>query len=297
MIGVITHKESARSSTQYRKAKSVVAGATEDDVRREKSKSKEEHARAWIEYMGALFAEVGYGENNTHKRYLPYDSFTELFAEYEHYHRFENKDIRNVQDKVTGSKETFRKAFQSLKDKIKLRTAKGSFETCSVCNNLNDCLKNTSGEWTRVQIDLILRLKRLHLLQQSQERLDSNLRKMDALHSTDKDGNPKALYIEADGFTEFKTRTPIQGKGRKSKGDTKKIGNRVIGVVVACGPVDTRFVYSLNDLIRGGANIMVEVVRQTIYDVSRILATYNLATPKQVYLQFDNCGENKVSTS
>lgn len=245
--------------------------------------------------MADLFAEVGYGETNTNKRFLPYDSFTELYEEYLHYHMFDNEYIRDDREKVTCSKETFRKAFQSLQSTVKLRTAKGAFETCSVCNNLNDCLKNTSGDWTKSQIDLILRLKRLHLLQQAEERMDSNLRKIEALQSRDKDGNPLSVYLEIDGYTEFKTKTPIQNGCRRSKGDTKRIGNRVIGAVVACGPIHTRFVYSLNDLIRGGANIMIEVVRQALYDLGILLASRHLLIPKKLCLQFDNCGENKVS--
>ena len=68
--------------------------------------------------------------------------------------------------------------------------------------------------------------------------------------------------MEFDGYSDFKTKTPIQGGSRKSKGDTKRIGNRIIGGIVTCGPIDTRFIYSLNDLISGGANTMIEVIRQ-----------------------------------
>lgn len=283
---------------QYSSAKQIVQNVKKDTNKREKGKEKEEHAKAWIEYIAALFADVGYGENNSNKKYVPYDTFTEFYEEYEHYHRYENKDIRRRSEMVTAAKETFRKAFISLKDTVKLRTAKGSFETCSVCNNLNDCLKNTGGEWTKSQIDLVLRLKRLHLLQQSEERLDSNKRKAAALYDVDRDGNYTSMYLEIDGFTEFKTKTPIQSGGRRSKGDAaKQNGNRVIGVVFACGQFNTRFVYTLNDLTRGGANIMIEVVRQALYDAGQLFASVYQIVPKQFSLQFDNCGENKVSDS
>lgn len=182
IIGIITHKETSRSSQQYNSIKKEILGVEQVKMFG-KAKNKEEHARASIEYIADLFADVGYGEHNINKRYVPYDSFTELFEEYEHYHKYDNADIRVESERVTCAKETFRKAFQSLKDKVKLRTAKGAFETCCVCNNLNDCIKNSSGEWTR---------------------------KMEAIHSKDKLGNPVSMYLEIDGFTEFKTKSPIQ---------------------------------------------------------------------------------------
>lgn len=193
---------------------------------------------------------------------MPYDSFRELYEEYQNY--FKNDNLgKTRKEKVTAKRECFRLAWNSLTD-IKLRTAKGAFETCCVCNNLNDCLKNISGDLTKEQLEIILRVKRLHLLQQAQERLDSAKRRTDAELSKDKDGNPTKVYLEIDGYTEYKTKTPIQSTTRKSKGDTKRLGNRVIGVIVTCGVIDTRFIYSLNDLISGGANIMIEIVRQGI---------------------------------
>lgn len=159
--------------------------------------------------------------------------------------------------KVTSSKEAFRLSWLDLKH-IKLRTTKGAFETCGVCNNLNDVLKDLKKEWSKLEI--VLRLKRLHLLQQAQERLDSKKRREEARLTFDADGNPTIAYLEFDGYSNYKTMTPIHS--RKSKGDLNRIGNRVIGVIVQCVSIGTRFVYSLNDLIGGGANIMIEVLRQ-----------------------------------
>lgn len=138
----------------------------------------------------------------------------------------------------------------------------GAFETCSVCNNLNDILKDTKREWTTAQIEVVLKIKSLHLFQQAQERLDSLQRREEAKNTFDEHGNPLKAYLEIDAYSNYKTLTPIQSTARKSKGDTKRIGNRVMGILVTCGPISTRFVYSLNDLISGGANIMIEVVRQ-----------------------------------
>jgi hypothetical protein len=46
------------------------------------------------------------------------------------------------------------------------------------------------------------------------------------------------------------------------KGDTKKITSRIIGVEVHCGPVHEVFLYYTDNLVDGGANIMIEIQRQ-----------------------------------
>lgn len=92
------------------------------------------------------------------------------------------------------------------------------------------------------------------------------------------------------------------------------IGNRLIGCVVVCGKINTKFMYTLDDLISGGANMMIEVVRQSkfylylIYlffyyklltftalaDLAKMCEQYGYFMPKELFFQFDNCGENKV---
>lgn len=104
--------------------------------------------------------------------------------------------------------------------------------------------------------------------------------------------------MEFDGYTEYKCLTPRQWQHRNSKGDTKRMGNRIIGVIVVCGHIETRFVYSLDDLVYGGANTMIEVVRQAFHDLGALLAQLpngGCLMPKRGFIQMDNCGENKVS--
>lgn len=71
----------------------------------------------------------------------------------------------------------------------------------------------------------------------------------------------------------------------------------VIGIVVFCGPIRTRFVYSMDDLVENGANMMIEVMRQAFHDLGTLLADHegkSYKMPKTSFLQFDNCGVNKV---
>ena len=72
----------------------------------------------------------------------------------------------------------------------------------------------------------------------------------------------------------------------------------VIGLIVICGPIATRFVYSMDDLVENGANMMIEVMRQAWHDLGTLLADHEgkcYKMPRKHFLQFDNCGVNKVS--
>ena len=62
-----------------------------------------------------------------------------------------------------------------------------------------------------------------------------------------------------DGYTVHKGLTPKVGK-RASKGENK-FGNRLIGVEVICGPVETFFLYSLKDTVSGGSNMICTLIR------------------------------------
>ena len=41
--------------------------------------------------------------------------------------------------------------------------------------------------------------------------------------------------------------------------------NRVTGAYVVCGPLKRVFLYNTDNLVRGGANIIIEIVRQGIF--------------------------------
>ena len=90
---------------------------------------------------------------------------------------------------------TFQDAFKVLKqNEIRLRGAKGSFNTCTICNNLHDAIKNTKFEWTDDQLEMVLKLKRLHLNQQAKEREDLDQREMNAATKI-LDSSGRVLYL------------------------------------------------------------------------------------------------------
>jgi len=167
-------------------------------------RDKFEHAVTFIMHLADMFAETGYEDVSTADvanrpevvlegtqeeekvYYLPYDTQHEVYLEYKNYYE-EAEECLTPADRKSCGITTFREAFSSLKHKIKLCTARGAFETCSICNNLNDMLKNTKLQWTQEQLTIVLKLKRLHLNQQAAERRDAMMRKLKAKTTFNKD--------------------------------------------------------------------------------------------------------------
>ena len=105
------------------------------------------------------------------------------------------------------------------------------------------------------------------------------------------DGNrPRAALVFPDFMTEYTCQTPTW---EASSSSDMKIDSRLLGIEVYCGPIKTVFIYRIDALVVGGADIMVECVRQAIIDLLKLLRGKGLLSPKALWLQFDNCGENK----
>ena len=210
------------------------------------TRPKFDHAIGFLRQTSAFYAEPGYGESVSLVKFIPYDRLTEVYQEYRA--KTEREDSSSFSsDACLAGREIFRQAYVSVKNEIRLRSSKGSFETCSVCNAFHEILKSQSSEWSIDKIDLVQKFKRLHLQLQYEERQDSEKRKNLAKDSFDQDGkvvhifeykadhlyvfnlllgNPLYAYFEADGYTKFKCLTPRNHAFRKVKGDTKRIGNK-----------------------------------------------------------------------
>ena len=138
------------------------------------------------------------------------------------------------------------------------------------------------------QREVIKRFKTLHLNQQADERRFLDDRK---LRAEEMDGiRPKRAFIFPDGMTQYSCLTPrFQTNSKRDQ----KIESRLIGVEAYCGPIKTVFIYRTDAMVIGGADIMVEIVRQAMIDICVLLRQRNLLTPRTLWLQFDNSGENK----
>ena len=137
--------------------------------------------------------------------------------------------------------------------------------------------------------EVIRKFKHLHLDQQSKERRKLDVRKLEA-QEIDEAGQPIRALLFADFMTEYTCRTPFSKV--TVKGD-HFITTRLCGIEVYCGPIKTVFIYRIDSLVSGGANLMVEIVRQALIDLLELLRNRGLRSPRTLGLQFDNCGENK----
>lgn len=102
-------------------------------------------------------------------------------------------------------------------------------------------------------------------------------------------------FIEVDGQTTGTGNTP--NFSRDGASNHPVIENRNLGCRVVCGPIDKWISISTNNLIPGGANVLIEASRIAIELLAEILADIDLILPKKLFVQYDNSGENKVSIS
>lgn len=71
--------------------------------------------------------------------------------------------------------------------------------------------------------------------------------------------------------------------------------SRFIGVEVICGEkINTTFGYYTDNLMSGGGNLMIEVMRQATHDLKKLCTKVGYEMPRTLHIQYDNCGENKV---
>ena len=230
--------------------------------------------------------------------YLPYLRKRFFFGEYEYFCKnFMVPLHQRAQEK------TFTRAFNEVVAFKKLEgvtiafsSGKGSFDKCAICFNA-DNLYNGSN-LSELEKNIILTYRRRHIEQQFAERVTLQQNIASTYKMDDRDQPSKALLF-TDAMTCVKGDTPKYGKGRPSKEDTAHITSRIIGVEVHCGPIHGTILYYTDNLIGSGANITIEVLRQSILDLQDMLAShknkYGLALdmPQDLILQFDNCSENK----
>lgn len=222
---------------------------------------------------------------------MPYNNPTEFFVEYQ-----QHCGATNVPEEEQASISTFRTAIKTFSEyypDITLRFArcKGHFQTCEVCTRATDMWKNPKLK--EIQRKVIGDVKRLHLKQQAGERLYLETNREAAKQLDPKTGQPKMALLFTDGMTIYTTNTPKLSK-TKTKETVKTIESRIIGVEIVCGLINTTFLYFTDDMVSGGAAIMVEVQRQALADLEALLAESGRIMPKKIVFQFDNCGENKV---
>jgi len=137
--------------------------------------------------------------------------------------------------------------------------------------------------------EVVRKFKHAHLQQQAKERRTLDLNKMEA-QRVDDFGQPIEALLFPDFMTSYTCRTPFSKQSVKGE---QFIESRICGVEVYCGPIKTMFIFRVDGLVVGGANIVVEVVRQALIELLKLLHKRALRMPKKLKFQADNCGENK----
>ena len=209
-------------------------------------------------------------------------------------------DFSQAKDVVSLS--TFRNVFnESFSVEARFMKCKGNHTYCDICINCNLLLTDSGRRWPPAADNIIKRYRALHLKQQYWERRDADERELMAKSETDLDtGQFKYFYICADFVSNSAGDTPrFVHQGRFSKEDRSKahIQSRMCGAHVICGPIDELFVYFTDNMMPGGTNTMIQIMRMAIHDLTIKLHAKELELPRNAFFQMDNCpSENKNLT-
>ncbi len=221
----------------------------------------------------------------------PFRRKKDFFCEYCYHCESANPPILKGE---RAEEQTFINAFNKLEDKkvLKLMGGKSGFPCCGQCISMLSIKTSASCRRDTITRDVLRKLARLHLLQQATERQHAEnfileSKKMNA------HGQPEKAYFNIDASSVWTGNTPKLTKLRKVKQNTF-IENRNFGCRIVCGPIDEYISVSTNNLIPGGANVLIEVQKYCIEYLGRRLQELGCVMPKQLGLHFDNSGENKV---
>jgi len=224
-------------------------------------------------YADTIPSSEGMNKHSKPVKVIPHRDIKSYYDEYLVY-----CDALSMEKESIASYTTFSRAFRQFKkDKnadyeLRLLRCKGSFNTCEICNNSTELLrrdKKIGGvKFTEEQRTILLEFRRLHLNQQQQERAKLELRKLKA-KEYDARGNPSAALLYGDGMTQFTCLSPRFGEKGAYQHSHE---TRFISFQVVCGPIDTVFTYRTDSMIlETGANIMIELMRQALIDLSKLL--------------------------
>ena len=232
---------------------------------------KKNELTAWLEIYAN---DVGGNMPHEDCTVLPYRNITPIFEEYE-------KDMQ-MDNEHPVHKSYFFKCFNSLANKLKIKLARdtGTFARCAVCNAYDARLRAAKTPMERAQLK---RFRASHHNKQTVQRLKYYKHRRKARK------NPsRYLSIIIDGMDQKKTNCPAMGKFTK---DDPPLVQRVMGVKVhGIGS----YAFIVDDTVRKGANLVCEILRLVLNDLN---SQQKLPHDEPVlYLQVDNCGENKNKT-
>ena len=226
---------------------------------------KKEHFIAWLK----TFSEkVGDYMPNEECIVLPYPKFEGVFMEY-------NQEMHNRNEAACHYSYACR-IFAEEVENIRLVRSKGAFVCCKVCTSYQTRILKAK---THAERENLKQLRLQHVEKQRQERINYYSHREAAIACPD-----HVLSIIMDGMDQSKTSVPLYSR----RTSDRAMGFRLVGVKVhGIG----NYVYLVDSTVKGGANLMTEILRLTLLDLEKQnkLPTLNPI----LYLQLDNCSENK----
>lgn len=138
--------QSFKDGSFYSRGDNPKKDATDVELKRLKSDQtkKSSHAKSYIQWLALIFADTSPTDSKV--KILPYENVQQMHEEYIAFCR-----SQGIHVSLHCSYETFRVAFNSLHEEVRLRRAKGSFPTCDICNNANDLLRSGKGNFSKAR--------------------------------------------------------------------------------------------------------------------------------------------------
>jgi len=199
---------------------------------------------------------------------LPYPKFEGVYLEYK-----QEMDRRNEE---SCHYSYCCRIFSEEIPHIRLVRSKCTFVCCKICTSYqNRILKAKSHS----EQELLKQLRLQHVEKQREERIHYYSHREAAIASPD-----HIMSIIMDGMDQSKTSVPLYAR----RTSDRVLGFRLVGVKVhGVG----EYVFLTDPNVKGGANLMTEILRLTLLDLEERgkLPTVN----PTLYLQLDNCSENK----
>jgi hypothetical protein len=190
-----------------------------------------------------------------------------------HMHTCTHTRTRQAHYDVVASLKCFR-GMWTVQDDYCLYHSKGAFATCSICNITNKYLSAESGfHFGEFDRNILRAYRREHLREQESARQQVENTKKRCLEE-DENGQPKECLFFWDAMSNWSTQSPhytLLG-GRTNKSDTGVFADRVMGCEIYCLDIDIIIFYHSDELVKGGANYMIEVVHYTLFHATTMHA-------------------------
>jgi hypothetical protein len=211
------------------------------------------HIRNVAEHCGGFSAYAGF-DNTT---YIPYPDVSYFYHEYNYLCVKRNLDVSQY-----AAESTFRDAWLDMAKahKLKLSGGRGAHSRCAVCANADELLRvSGSSGWSAQELGIVMEFRRMHIYQQMKEREYLEMNTFET-YNLDPAGQPMSALILIDAMTCVKGDTPH--RGMENVEDPNHVTSRLFGAEVHCGHIHETFLYYVDNLASGGANVVVEIMRQ-----------------------------------